>query len=132
MSSYYDGLNEKLLNTIPKNANKILELGCANGKLGRRYKELNNHVFWVGIDINKNAIQEASKYLDEAYQIDIDKADLLNIGKDFDTIVIGDLLEHLKNPEDLLDKLYDLSLPNASLVCWADSNLKCNTLGFNE
>lgn len=117
MSSYYDGLNEKLLNTIPKNANKILELGCANGKLGRRYKELNNHVFWVGIDINKNAIQEASKYLDEAYQIDIDKADLLNIGKDFDTIVIGDLLEHLKNPEDLLDKLYDLSLPNASLVC---------------
>lgn len=117
MSSYYDGLNIKLLESIPKNAMKVLELGCANGKLGRRYKEFNKNTHWVGIDISKKAISEASKQLDETYEINIDSDDLDNIGKNFDVIVIGDLLEHLKNPEDLLDRIYDLSLPTVSLIC---------------
>ena len=41
MSNYYDGLNEKLLAAIPAQAQRVLELGCANGRLGRRYKEVN-------------------------------------------------------------------------------------------
>jgi SAM-dependent methyltransferase len=117
MDSYYDGLNIKLLNAIPNNSIKILELGCANGKLGRRYKEINKNTYWVGIDINKKAISEASKFLDEVHEINIDTSELENIGNDFDVIVIGDLLEHLKSPENLLDKIYDLSLPTASVVC---------------
>jgi len=33
-----DGLNEKLLAAIPPSKN-VLELGCATGRLGQRYKE---------------------------------------------------------------------------------------------
>lgn len=117
MNSYYDGLNQKLLNVIPLNARKILELGCANGRLGQRYKELNHNSRWVGVDIQKSAIAEASQVLDEAHQIDIDASELSQVGADFDVLVIGDLIEHLKYPEVLLDKLYDLSSPNAILVC---------------
>jgi ubiquinone/menaquinone biosynthesis C-methylase UbiE len=117
MDSYYDGLNIKLLNAIPNNAVKVLELGCANGKLGRRYKEINKRTCWVGVDINKKAISEASKYLDEVHEINIDTSELEGIGNEFDVIVIGDLLEHLKNPENLLDKIYDISLPSAVIVC---------------
>jgi predicted TPR repeat methyltransferase len=55
MNSYYDGLNQKLLHAIPTNARKVLELGCANGRLGQRYKELNRKSRWVGIDIAASA-----------------------------------------------------------------------------
>ena len=39
-TNYYDGLNLKLLDAIPAKARRVLELGCANGLLGRRFKEL--------------------------------------------------------------------------------------------
>ncbi len=94
-----------------------MELGCANGKLRRHYKEINKQTYWIGIDINRKVIYETSKYLDEAHEINIDTSELENTGNDFDVIVIGDLLEHLKILENLLDKIYDLSLPTASVVC---------------
>jgi hypothetical protein len=37
MSNYYDGLNQKLLAAIPTDAQRVLELGCANGRLGQRF-----------------------------------------------------------------------------------------------
>ena len=89
MDSYYDGLNIKLLNAIPNNSNTILELGCANGKLRRHYKEINKQTYWIGIDINRKVIYETSKYLDEAHEINIDTSELENTGNDFDVIVIG-------------------------------------------
>jgi 2-polyprenyl-3-methyl-5-hydroxy-6-metoxy-1,4-benzoquinol methylase len=105
MNAYYDGLNIKLFEAIPRNSKNILELGCANGKLGELFKKINPHTIWTGIDINKNAIAEASKKIDNAYNIDIESEDLQKIGKGFDAIVIGDLLEHLKNPERILSDL---------------------------
>jgi len=32
--NYYDGFNVKLYEALPKTAARILELGCAHGKLG--------------------------------------------------------------------------------------------------
>jgi SAM-dependent methyltransferase len=117
MNSYYDGLNTKLLEAIPRNATKVLELGCANGKLGARYKQLNTSTFWVGVDVNAEAVHEASGRLDEVYQLDLDMEGLAKIGRGFDVIVIGDLLEHLKKPEALLNALYDISNSNSTLIC---------------
>lgn len=117
MDSYYDGLNIKLFKAIPRNSKNILELGCANGKLGELFKKINPHAIWTGIDINKNAIAEASKKIDNAYHIDIESEHLEKIGKGFDTIVMGDLLEHLKNPEKILCDLYNLSSENSCIIC---------------
>lgn len=117
MSNYYDGLNLKLLRAISPGARKILELGCANGKLGRRYKEFNPQSEWIGVDIHAEAVAEASRYLDRAHQLDLNKADLQSLGRGFDVIVMGDLLEHLQSPEQLLNQLYDIAHPDAALVC---------------
>lgn len=117
MSSYYDGLNLKLLSAIPDDAKRVLELGCANGRLGRRYKELHPGVHWLGVELNPSAAADASRVLDKVVTLDLDQADLSSVGRDFDVIVIGDLLEHLKSPEATLSALYDLSAPNATIVC---------------
>lgn len=117
MNAYYDGLNIKLFNAIPRNSRNILELGCANGKLGELFKKINPNTVWTGIDISANAIAEASKKIDKAYQADIESEDLKKIGNGFDAIVIGDLLEHLKNPEKILSDLYNLSSENSTIIC---------------
>jgi len=117
MENYNDGLNTKLLNSIPLDAQKVLELGCAKGKLGQRFKQIKPDAWWTGVELNSEAFSEAKDVLDEAYNLNLDDQDLSVLGDDFDVIVIGDLLEHIKSPESLLNKLYNISTDKATIVC---------------
>lgn len=116
-ANYYDGLNQKLLDAIPPGARKVLELGCANGRLGRRFKELHPQAQWHGIDLSAEAVETARPHLDGVLQMDLDHADLGDLEGGYDTIVIGDLLEHLRDPAKVLDALYDLTADDAKIVC---------------
>jgi 2-polyprenyl-3-methyl-5-hydroxy-6-metoxy-1,4-benzoquinol methylase len=115
-AGYYDGLNQRLLDALP-NARNVLELGCANGRLGRRYKELHPEARWTGVDIVAGAVETASSYLDAVHLIDVESGSLDAVGSSFETIVIGDMLEHIREPERLLTRLLDLSTADAKLVC---------------
>ena len=117
--NYYDGLNKKLFDLIPKTGKKILELGCANGQLGRAFKAENSSIHWTGLDFSKEAILNAEKHLDEVLHIDLNKESILEILKNrqFDVVVIGDLLEHLINPEQVLSDISEVSANDAIVVC---------------
>jgi len=117
MVDYYDGLNQKLLDAVPHTAKRVLELGCANGRLGRRFKELHPGVHWTGVDISAAAAAVAAQHLDRVFEIDLDRADLAVLEGDFDVIVIGDLLEHLREPGKILEALYELATKDAKVVC---------------
>ncbi len=118
MSNYYDGLNLKLLAAIPADAKRVLELGCANGRLGRRFKELHPGVHWSGVELMADAAATAAQHLDRVIQLDLDHAELSQqLEGGFDAIVIGDLLEHVREPGRLLESLYDLAAPHAQIVC---------------
>jgi SAM-dependent methyltransferase len=117
MSDYYDGLNLKLLQAIPARARNVLELGCANGRLGRRFKEGHPGVRWTGIERQPEAARQAMQVLDRVIERDLDAGDWSDIGGPFDTIVIGDLLEHLRDPLAALSALHDLGTPDATIVC---------------
>jgi SAM-dependent methyltransferase len=116
MSNYYDGLNLKLLDAIPADAKRVLELGCANGRLGRRFKELHPGVSWWGVELMADAAATAAQFLDRVIQLDLDHADLTQLEGGFDVIVIGDLLEHVREPGRLLESLYDLATPGAQIL----------------
>jgi SAM-dependent methyltransferase len=115
-AGYYDGLNPKLLQAIPPGAKRILELGCANGRLGARFKAVSPHAVWHGVDVSAAAVAEARAHLDLAVRMDLDGDDLSRLEGGYDTVVIGDLLEHLRDPGRLLEALYDLTVPDARIV----------------
>jgi 2-polyprenyl-3-methyl-5-hydroxy-6-metoxy-1,4-benzoquinol methylase len=118
MNNYYEGLNEKLLIAIPP-SQKVLELGCAAGRLGEKYKQLHPEATWVGVDINPEALQQAARRLDATFQINLDDELLDAVGNGYDCVVMGDLLEHLKQPETLLENLVRITRADASLACCA-------------
>jgi 2-polyprenyl-3-methyl-5-hydroxy-6-metoxy-1,4-benzoquinol methylase len=119
--AYYDGLNEKLYAAVPP-ARRIIEFGCAGGRLGERYKQAHPAAFWVGVDIEAQALSFASGRLDATYCINIDE-ELSNeqftstVGGEFDCVVFGDLLEHLKYPARFLEKLKSITTHDATIVC---------------
>lgn len=116
MDRYFDGLNQKLLDAIPIDACKVLELGCANGRLGRRFKELHPGVHWVGVELQPDAATVATTYLDHVITHDLNQPQGLDLGHGYDVIVIGDLLEHLIAPESVLADLWERSLNGAKLI----------------
>ncbi len=114
-SAYYEGLNEKLLAAIPAAARNVLEFGCANGRLGEACKHRQPGLRWTGVDIRVG--DAARKRLDEVVPMDLDAPDAARLRRDYDVVVFGDLLEHLRDPEAFLSFAHAVSAPSARLVC---------------
>ena len=115
--AYYEGLNEKLLAAIPADARRVLEFGCANGRLGEACKRQNPALRWTGIERSANAAAVAAGRIDEVVLMDLDAPVLSRLGNGYDVVVLGDILEHLRDPEALLRVAHDISAPDARLVC---------------
>jgi 2-polyprenyl-3-methyl-5-hydroxy-6-metoxy-1,4-benzoquinol methylase len=116
-AAYFDGLNEKLLAAIPPTAHRVLELGCANGRLGEAFKGLHPGIHWTGVDRSAEALDRAAARLDRVINADLASADRTVLGEGYDSIVIGDLLEHLPDPVHLLREISACSANDATLVC---------------
>lgn len=96
---------------------KVLDLGCWTGRLGDKLRK-EKDCFVVGVDINKKAMVLAQKRLNETYQIDLNQGELLakSIRQKFDFIVLADVLEHLKDPENLLKTVKQFLDKNGCLL----------------
>jgi 2-polyprenyl-3-methyl-5-hydroxy-6-metoxy-1,4-benzoquinol methylase len=80
----------------------ILSVGCGGARLEEYAKRRNNTVY--GIDISKEDVEHAKKILDGAYLCDLSKAKKLPFKKEtFDVILMGDILEHFLEPQDILN-----------------------------
>jgi 2-polyprenyl-3-methyl-5-hydroxy-6-metoxy-1,4-benzoquinol methylase len=113
MDSYYEYHRPEVAALVPTTAKRILDVGCAAGKLGGLLKERQAcHV--TGVDTNLEASCEAAKVLDRAICADIEKRpDTLNV---YDCIICSDVLEHLVDPWTTLDRLLEHLEPGGHLV----------------
>ncbi|MBT4258075.1 class I SAM-dependent methyltransferase [archaeon] len=97
--------NKYVYSKINKNK-KVLDLGCNTGLLGEALKKNKNCIVY-GADYSKEAIILAKKRLDYSVVCNLEKEVPFESEK-FDVIVLADILEHLKDPENLLNKIKNL------------------------
>lgn len=100
---------------------KFCEVGCGAGAT-LEYLKARGASYVAGVDIDEQSIEIASRRgLNTALATDVEKADLPFKEKEFDCIILADVLEHLYNPWDTLKKLMSylsddgyvlISLPN--------------------
>ncbi|RZB38068.1 MAG: O-antigen biosynthesis protein [Desulfobacteraceae bacterium Eth-SRB2] len=84
----------------------VLEIGCATGYMTRHLKEeLGCHV--VCVEVDHKAAEKAKPYCEELLIEDIELFDFAKTLGDrrFDVVIMADILEHLKDPRSLLEKL---------------------------
>lgn len=85
---------------------RVLEIGCASGS---QTKPLSQQFGCdvTGIEINPEAAEEARPYCKRLLVGDIERMDLnAELGDSrFDVITFGDVLEHLRDPKSILDKV---------------------------
>ncbi|PKM98693.1 MAG: hypothetical protein CVU79_02220 [Elusimicrobia bacterium HGW-Elusimicrobia-3] len=95
----------------------VLDIGCGNGAT-LKYLTEHNHIIGEGIDISAAAVNKALERGFSAKVADAASSDF-KIEKVYDYIIISEVLEHIPNPEDLIEKVKNrfrrgllLSIPN--------------------
>ncbi|WKZ27351.1 MAG: class I SAM-dependent methyltransferase [Candidatus Paceibacterota bacterium] len=92
---------DRILSLLPSHPSRILDIGCAQGRLGAHAKERGHAVF--GVDISPRAVEAARNVLDGAWVCDIEKEWPREvIGQPFDGIIASEVIEHLFDPKPFL------------------------------
>jgi 2-polyprenyl-3-methyl-5-hydroxy-6-metoxy-1,4-benzoquinol methylase len=93
---------------------KIIDIGCGNGYLGKALKEKKAIVH--GCDISNDAVSQAKKELDRAFQFDASSNNFEEIEEKYDIIISTELIEHLLEPEKFLENLKKILKPDGFIV----------------
>lgn len=126
---YYSNVNPELLALIPPDAKTVLEIGCGEGALCEAYRRVNPGVEWHGLDKNSAVYLVAENRLnsidigDIEDQIEFDRRDCgayFDVDHEnwYDVLILGDILEHLREPWAILKRLAMYIKPGAQcLAC---------------
>lgn len=75
---------------------KFLDIGCGDGKFAVNFKK---YCEVYGVDISQIAVEKALKIGVSACKVDVSCEELPFPSKYFDIVYIGDVIEHLVNPD---------------------------------
>lgn len=104
----------KVYNLI-KNNSKVLDVGCSSGNFGAVLINEKNCIV-DGIEIDDDDLKDASKKLRKVYKLNIETDFLKVIGEKYDYVYFGDVIEHLVNPSNTLNRVKELLLPHGKIV----------------
>ena len=98
----------------------VLDVGCHSGIFGEAL-EKRKSARVVGIDADDSALAIARTRISDAKKIDIESegwADVLTTQgwREFDVIIFGDVLEHTRDPESILQATKKLLKPGGRIV----------------
>lgn len=121
LNPYPYSVHQKIINFIGVNK-KVLDVGCSKGTLAKRMNQ--NECEVIGIEIDKEAAQNAERYLHELILGNVESVYLNSEYENyFDIIIFADVLEHLKEPLDVIKRFKEylkndghiiISLPNVA------------------
>lgn len=125
----------KLINDRISDNSLILEFGPANGRLTKHLKEIRNCKVDI-IEINPVSGKDAAKYARKALigpeDGDIESFKWLEALKNekYDYVLFADVLEHLRSPEEVLDKCRIL-LKETGAILFSVPNIANNNIILN-
>lgn len=124
--AYYDSINPELFSSTPEGARYILELGCGAGALARALRnkcaQLERYV-GIEIDPQQGALSKAFtdttliRNLDLMGSWDHDSEFMkARPPQGFDCVLMGDLLEHLVDPDQILRQAAQHLAPDGCVI----------------
>jgi len=124
---YYHFTRPDLLELIPREAQRVLDVGCGAGCMGRELKRRQDCEV-RGLEHNPYAAAEAGQRLDAATCADAESVELEVPAGYFDCVVCGDILEHLKDPQRALQRLCHHLADGGTVVASLPNVRSCEVL----
>ena len=113
--TYYWSERQDVIEQVPLEAKRVLDVGCAAGLMGKRLKERGaREVF--GIEQNPKIAREAEGNLDRVWTANVETFEPPWEQGYFDAIIFGDVLEHLADPLSTLMRLKPYLKAGGSII----------------
>lgn len=102
--------------TLVEPETKVLEIGCANGRMTKYLQKKKCRV--TGIEISPELASQAEEFCERVIIGDIEDERIISElkGEKYDVILFMDVLEHLVNPKNILLRVRCLLERNACIV----------------
>ena len=101
----YGSVNPAVLSRVPSRSRRVLDVGCGTGALGRVLKDQHPERYVAGITHAEQEAEGARAVLDQVVIADLETYDFGNLGEKFDCVICSHVLEHLRNPVEVLARL---------------------------
>jgi 2-polyprenyl-3-methyl-5-hydroxy-6-metoxy-1,4-benzoquinol methylase len=111
----YEALNEPVVGEIPLSATRVLDVGCGSGALGQVLKA-RQVCRVVGVTHSLEEAVRARAVLDEVRVVNLDQFSWTPPSDIYDVIICSHVLEHLREPADLLRGLRAVSAIGTVLI----------------
>ena len=100
--NYFSNVRKDIINFLPEKIDRVLEVGCWTGETLSFIKSQYKNATTVGIELTEGAAALAVHNVDFIKNIDIEKANCTTELGEFDLILLLDVLEHLRDPWEVL------------------------------
>lgn len=115
---YFKLSRHDIISIIPKVKNQsILEIGASGGYTLAELKRLEYCSYCAGVELFQieNSLQQ-SKLIDEFHFADVERDEIIFENKKYDIVIFADILEHLVNPEEALEKFLKYLKPGGAVI----------------
>jgi len=112
--AYFDTARHDIAPLIPLAARRVLELGCGAGATMRMLRDKIGIDRAIGIECSPASAAQARAAFDEVIIGDAETIDLPDDA--FDLILALDVLEHLRDPWHMVDRLADRLAPGGRII----------------
>jgi len=113
----FEDRHRKILKIFSKyKFNRILDVGCGDGNFTALISKVCKAKEVYGVDISEKGVEMAKKNGIKALRVDIDEENLPFKDNYFDAVLSLEVIEHLYDPDHLLDEVYRVLKPNGIFV----------------
>ena len=133
-SKNYYQMHRKKIETVlsfieNKKAERILDIGCGDGLIAELFaKKLSAKPY--GLEISKNAVNEAKGRGIDATVFDISEKTLPYDDNSFGVVFCGDIIEHIYDTESLLENIRAVLMPGGLLIATVPNIASWYNRGF--
>jgi SAM-dependent methyltransferase len=113
---YYNRDRPSITSLVTPGPNRILDLGCGSGNVGKRLKEQGKAGELIGVELFEDAAAEAARSYNKVFTGDIETLEL-PYEKYFDYVICGDILEHLKDPYSVVRRIGGWLKDDGRFIC---------------
>lgn len=112
---YYTHQRSDLLSLVQEPIGHVLDVGCGAGGNAALLRQL-GAMSLAGIEIDRQAAEAARATFDKVYASPVEKVLPHFPAGEYDTIICADVLEHLRDPWQVLRELRHCATPQAQLL----------------
>lgn len=124
---YADSGNAFVAALVPETITRLLDIGCGSGDTAHLVKARAPQVSVEGVTFNSDEAAAAARKMDRVHVLDIETALLDDLPRDFDCLRFSHVLEHMRDPGGILEKVLPHLRPGGVLLIAVPNVLEWRT-----